>query len=70
MLQTARPNISIADSLSILWWRWVISATRGLNRAVAWAWPVLHPLKPFWWVPIPFTVLGFAFGLAATLILA
>jgi hypothetical protein len=68
MLQTIRPANTLADSLSIVWWRAVLLAARALHRALAWAGPVLLPLKPFWWVPIPFSFLGFVFGLTAALI--
>jgi hypothetical protein len=69
MLQTVRPASPLVDSLSILWWRAVLQAARALHRALAWARPVLLPLKPYWWVPIPFSFLGFVFGLTAALAL-
>jgi hypothetical protein len=68
MLQTIRPANALQDNLSILWWRAVLLAARTLHRALAWACPVLLPLRPFWWVPIPFSFLGFLFGLTAALI--
>jgi hypothetical protein len=70
MLRTARPPLSVSEYLSILWWRQVITATRRLNRFLGWVVPRLQPLKPYWWVPIPFSFLGFSFGLTLALILA
>jgi hypothetical protein len=47
----------------------VLQAARALHRALAWARPALLPLKPYWWVPIPFSFIGFVFGLTAALAL-
>ena len=69
MLRTVRPPLALSETLSILWWRLVIFATRTLNCFVAWFVPILLPLKPYWWVPIPFSFMGFLVGLGAALIL-
>lgn len=69
MLHTFRPPFAPSEFLSIMWWRSVIAAARRLNRLAAWLLPVLAPLRPYWWVPVPFSFLGFVVGLGAALIL-
>ena len=63
-------SLSLTDQAGILWWRAVILVTRLLNRFLAWALPIVLPLKPLWWVPLAVMPFGFLFGLSAALLLS
>ena len=64
-----RPNYTLSEQASFLWWRFVVVVMRGLKRLADWARPILVPLKPWWWVPLAVMPFGFVFGLSAALLL-
>lgn len=69
MVNYAGRQSSISEQASILWWRMVIAVTRRLNRLLAWALPIVAPLKPYWWIPLVALLGGFVFGLGAVVLL-
>jgi hypothetical protein len=66
MLRYVRRPLTPSDQLSIAWWRFVIWSTRWAAHAL----PVLLPLRPYWWLPVLATAMGFGVGFWAMILLA
>jgi hypothetical protein len=62
MFNVAGRQLPISDQLSIAWWRFVIYATRRLNRYKLLAQPIVKPIVPYLWVPLLALVFGLLVG--------
>lgn len=62
MFQVADRDLPLSDQFSIAWWRFVLSATRSLNRLKIWGVPVFTPIIPYLWLPVLALASGILIG--------